>query len=41
MVLLAAIGATFFSEGISPRRAAGLALAMGGVWLLVAPVRAP
>ena len=41
MVLLAVIGATFFSEGISPRRAAGLALAMGGVWLLVAPMRAP
>jgi len=41
MLLLAVIGATFFSEGISPRRAAGLALAMGGVWLLIAPMRAP
>jgi drug/metabolite transporter (DMT)-like permease len=41
MVLLALIGATFFSESISLRRAAGLALAMGGVWLLVAPTRAP
>jgi drug/metabolite transporter (DMT)-like permease len=39
MVLLAVIGANFFSEGISPRRAVGLALAMGGVWLLVAPTR--
>ena len=41
MVLLAVISATCFSEGISPRRAAGLALAIGGVWLLVAPTRTP
>lgn len=42
MVLLALIGATFFSEGISLRQAAGLVLAMAGVWLLVAgPARAP
>jgi drug/metabolite transporter (DMT)-like permease len=41
MVLLAIIGATFFSETISLRRAAGLVLAMGAVWLLVAPTRAP
>jgi drug/metabolite transporter (DMT)-like permease len=39
MVLVALIGATFFSEGISIRRAAGLLLAIGGVWLLVAPER--
>ena len=41
MVLLAVIGATCFSEGISPRRAAGVVLAIGGVWLLVAPTRMP
>jgi drug/metabolite transporter (DMT)-like permease len=41
MVLLAVISATCFSEGISPRRTAGLALAIGGVWLLVTPARTP
>ena len=41
MVLLAIIGAACFSEGISPRRAAGVVLAIGGVWLLVAPTRTP
>ena len=41
MVLLAVIGATSFSESISPRRAAGLALAISGVWLLSAPARTP
>jgi|SRR5579859_3822384 len=41
MVLLAAISATCFSEDISARRAAGLALAIGGVWLLVTPPRTP
>jgi drug/metabolite transporter (DMT)-like permease len=41
MVLLAIIGAAYFSEGISPRRAAGVVLAIGGVWLLVAPTRTP
>jgi drug/metabolite transporter (DMT)-like permease len=41
MVLLAIIGAACFSEDISPRRAAGVVLAIGGVWLLVAPARTP
>jgi drug/metabolite transporter (DMT)-like permease len=41
MVLLAILGATFFSEALSVRRTTGLVLAMGGVWLLVAPPRAP
>jgi drug/metabolite transporter (DMT)-like permease len=41
MVLLGIVGATFFSESISLRSAAGLALAIGGVWLLVAPTRTP
>ena len=41
MVLLAAIGAACFAEGISLRRAAGVVLAIGGVWLLVAPTRTP
>jgi len=41
MVLVAVIGAVFFSEGMSVRRAAGLVMAIGGVWLLVAPARTP
>jgi drug/metabolite transporter (DMT)-like permease len=39
MVLVAVIGATCFSEGMSARRAAGLVMAIGAVWLLVAPTR--
>ena len=39
MVLVAVIGAICFSEGMSARRAAGLVLAIGAVWLLVAPAR--
>jgi len=39
MVLVAVIGATCFAEGMSARRAAGLFLAIGAVWLLVAPAR--
>jgi len=41
MVLLGLIGATFFAESISLRSAAGLVLATGGVWLLLAPTRVP
>ena len=41
MVLVAVIGAIFFSEGMSARRAAGIVMAIGGVWLLVAPARTP
>ena len=37
MILVALIGATCFSEGMSARRAAGLVMAIGAVWLLVAP----
>ena len=39
MVLVAVIGAAFFSEGMSVRRAGGLVMAIGAVWLLVAPTR--
>lgn len=39
MVLLALIGACVFGEAITLRRAAGLLLAMAGVWLLVVPPR--
>ena len=38
-VLLTIIGAAYFSEGISWRGVVGLAMAMGGMWLLVFPVR--
>jgi drug/metabolite transporter (DMT)-like permease len=41
MAALAVIGTTFFAEDVSPRRVAGLALAIAGVWLLVAAPRAP
>ena len=41
MFVLAVIGTICFSEGFSPRRVAGIVLAMGGVWLLVAPARTP
>ena len=39
IVLVALIGAAYFSEALSARRAAGLVLAVGAVWLLVAPPR--
>ena len=35
IIVLAVVGAAFYAEGISLRRAAGLALALLGLWLLV------
>jgi len=39
MMVLAAIGAVFFSEDLSLRKVAGLALATIGLWMLVTPPR--